>query len=375
MRSSGFDFDSKPILIFWEMTKACDLACKHCRASAITDALPDEMNLEESLKFLEQITEFGKPYPVLILTGGDVMKKRGLEKVLARANELGIPVSMSPSATPLINEESVKLMKKYGVRSLSLSLDGSRKETHDWLRGVDGTFDRTLNLIDYLISNNFTLQINTAVFKKNVMELPEILKILLDKKVKTWEVFFLIKTGRGIDREDLDSYGYEDVNNYLAFASRYGIVIRTVESPMFRRILVERQNSEYKGGELYNKLVEKTKELLGEPKERIMGNTSNTRDGKGIIFVAHNGEVNPSGFLPFYLGNVKMENIAKIYRENSILKKLRNPDNFKGRCGLCSYRDICGGSRARAYSYYGDIFQEDPRCNFIPEAMNAAEIK
>lgn len=357
------------------MTKACDLACKHCRASAITEALPDEMTLDESLKFLEQVTEFGKPYPVVILTGGDVMKKKGLEKILEHANELGIPISMSPSATPLINEDSVKLMKKYNVRSLSLSLDGSKKETHDWLRGVDGTFDRTLNLIDYLISNNFTLQVNTVVFQRNVMELPEILKILLDKKVKIWEVFFLIKTGRGIDKEDLDADGYEDVNNFLAFASRYGIIVRTVESPIFRRILIERQNSEYKGGELYNKLIEKTKKILGEPKEKIMGNTSNTRDGKGIIFVAHNGEVNPSGFLPFYLGNVKMESIVKIYRENNILKKLRDPDNFKGKCGLCNYRDICGGSRARAYSYYGDIFQEDPRCNFKPESMKVIEIK
>jgi len=366
MNSGGFDFNSKPILIFWETTKACDLACKHCRASAITDPLPDEMNIDQSLNFLEQIVGFGKPYPVLILTGGDIMKKRDLERILSKSKELGIPVSMSPSATPLLNEESMKMMEKYGVRSLSLSLDGSKKETHDWLRGVEGTFDRTLKLIDTLISRGFTLQINTAVFQKNVLELPEILKILKDKGVKTWEVFFLIHTGRGIDREDLDVKGYEDVNNYLAFASRYGIVVRTVESPMFRRILMERQKTEYIGGELYKELVEKTISLLGPPKDKIMGNTSNTRDGKGIIFVSHNGEVNPSGFLPFYLGNVKNQSIVDIYRRNEILLKLRNPENFKGRCGVCEYRDICGGSRARAYSYFGDIFQEDPRCPYIP---------
>ncbi len=369
MIHGSIDYNLKPILIFWETTKACDLACKHCRASAILDALPDEMNIQESLDFISQIKDFGKPYPVLILTGGDVMKKRGLEEILKKAKELEIPVSLSPSATPLLNSSSFDMMKKYGIKSISLSLDGASASTHDWLRGAEGTFDRTIKLINETISRGFTLQINTAVFRKNVMELPDILKILIENHVKTWEVFFLIKTGRGIDREDLDAQGYEDVNNFLYFASRYGIVVRTVESPIFRRIMIERQTSQYEGGELYNELIEKTRKILGEPREKIMGHTSNTRDGKGIIFVSHNGDVNPSGFLPLSLGNVKEKSIVDIYQNNEKLKMLRNPNNFKGRCGACEYGDICGGSRSRAYSYYGDIFQEDPRCIYVPAAL------
>lgn len=371
MNPRPIDYNSKPILIFWETTKACDLACKHCRASALLDALPDEMNLDESLSFVEQIREFGSPYPVLILTGGDIMKKSGLEEILKRTKELGIPTSMSPSATPLLNENAFALMKKYGVKSLSLSLDGASSDSHDWLRGYIGTFDKTLDLARRIISEGFTLQVNTTVFKRNVHELPRLLKILLDTKVKTWEVFSLIKTGRGIDSEDLGPEAYEDVFNYLEFASRYGISIRTVEAPFFRRILLERERSEYRGGSLYTKLVEDTIGLLGKPGDRSKGHTSQTRDGKGIIFVAHNGDVNPSGFLPIKLGSVKEKTIVDIYRNSETLIKLRDSRNFKGRCGACEYSDVCGGSRSRAYSYFGDIFQEDPRCVYVPKAVKA----
>jgi radical SAM protein len=369
MNLPQIDYDKKPILIFWETTKACDLACKHCRASALTEGLPDEMNISESLEFVGQIEEFGRPYPVLILTGGDIMKKKGLREILKKSQEIGIPTSMSPSATGLLNDGAFEMMRKYGVRSLSLSLDGSNAATHDWLRGFPGIYDRTLQLIDRIISEGFTLQINTAIFKRNVKELPELLKLLLEKKVKTWEVFALIKTGRGIDREDLEASEYEDVMNFLEFASRYGITVRTVEAPFFRRVLIERENGDYSGGALYNDLVERTRHLLGDPTGRVKGHTSYTRDGKGIIFVAHNGDVNPSGFLPLSLGNVKDEGIVSIYRNNEILRKIRDPSNFGGRCGVCEYGDICGGSRARAFSYFNDLFQEDPKCIYIPKAM------
>ncbi len=371
MNLRPIDYDSKPILIFWETTKACDLACKHCRASALVEGLPDEMNTEESVAFVEQIREFGPPYPVLILTGGDIMKKRGLEQILKTAKELGIPASMSPSATPLLDDKAFGMMKRYGIKSLSLSLDGASSNTHDWLRGYIGTFDKTVELAKRIVSEGFTLQINTTVFKRNVHELPQLLKVLLDTRVRTWEVFSLIKTGRGIDREDLDSSEYEDVFNYLEFASRFGISIRTVEAPFFRRILLEREKDQYQGGSLYKKLVEDTLSLLGQPGERPKGHTSQTRDGKGIIFVAQNGDVNPSGFLPIKLGNVKDRTIVDIYRNNETLVKLRDASNFKGRCGYCEYSEICGGSRSRAYSYFGDIFQEDPRCIYIPANVKA----
>jgi len=371
MNHATVNYDEKPILIFWETTKACNLACKHCRASALVDPLPDEMSLDQSLAFLEQVTEFGKPYPVVIMTGGDVMKKKGLREILSHARDLDIPVSLSPSATPLLNESSFSMMREMNVRFLSLSLDGATPSTHDWLRGLSGTFDRTMKLIEKISKEGFTLQINTTVFKRNVYELPSLLKILLENGMKTWEVFSLIRTGRGIDREDLEPREYEDVFNYLEFASRYGITVRTVEAPFFRRIILERQESDFVGGKLYNDLVKMTSEMLGEPTGRSRGHTTYTRDGKGVIFVAHNGDVNPSGFLPIPLGNVKERSIVDIYRNNETLIKLRDHRNLKGRCGICEYGDICGCSRARAYSYFNDIFQEDPRCLYILRSIQS----
>jgi len=147
--------------------------------------------------------------------------------------------------------------------------------------------------------------------------------------------------------------------------------VRTLEAPFFRRIILERQESDFVGGKLYNDLVKMTSEMLGEPTGRSRGHTTYTRDGKGVIFVAHNGDVNPSGFLPIPLGNVKERSIVDIYGNNETLIKLRDHRNLKGRCGICEYDDICGCSRARAYSYFNDIFQEDPRCLYILRSIQS----
>lgn len=370
---SKLDFNLNPLLIFWETTKACDLACRHCRASALTDPLPDEMDLPQSLAFIESIVGFGKPKPILILTGGNMLMKKDLAEILGKAKELEIPVSASPSATDLLNQDAFMMLRKFGVVSMSLSLDGSKEESHDWLRGVSGSFAKTICLFGKAKDCGATVQVNTTVFSRNVMELPEILKILIRAGIKTWEVFFLIHTGRGIDREDLSPEEYEDVNHWLVFASRYGIRIRTVESPIFRRIAIEESTGGiYKGGKLYERLVENTLRILGPPGKKPDPHTVHTRDGKGIIFVAHNGDVTPSGFLPVPVGNVKNDSIVNIYRNSSILKSLRNPKNLKGKCGACEYSDICGGSRSRAYSYHGDFMASDPSCVYVPQMVSSS---
>ena len=371
---SKLDFNLNPLLIFWETTKACDLSCRHCRASALTEPLPDELNIGQSLSFIESMAGFGRPKPILILTGGNMLMKKGIDRILSKAKELGIPVSVSPSATDLLNADAFAMFRKYGVLSMSLSLDGSRKESHDWLRGFDGSFDRTVELFSEARVQHLTAQVNTTVFKRNVRELPEILEILIKSDIRTWEVFFLIHTGRGIDREDLSPQEYEDVNHWLVFASRYGVRIRTVESPIFRRIVIEEAEGKvYEGGELYRNLVADTMKILGEPGKKPDPHTVHTRDGKGIIFVAHNGDVNPSGFLPVPVGNIKEKSIVEIYRKSDILLDLRNPKNLKGKCGTCNYNDICGGSRSRAYSYHGDFMESDPSCIYDPQIVSSSE--
>ncbi len=353
------NYNEKPILIFWETTKACGLTCKHCRASAMESPLEDELSYEESINFVKSIKNFGKPYPVLILTGGDVMRKNGIEKIIETANDNGIPVSVSPAATSFLTDEKLNFFREHRVLSISLSLDGNR-EMHDWLRG-NGVYDKTINLMKKIADKKMKLQINTVAMKRNIMDLPDMLKLLIDNHINIWEVFFLIQTGRAIDAGDLTPYEYEDINHWLLFAMHYSMIIRTVESPVLRRIIDE-GNENYHGN-LYDKLVNKTVNLLGEPETKnIYLKSSETRDGKGIIFVGQNGDVYPSGFLPVSVDSIRDNDIVNIYRNNAILKKLRIPTNFKEPCGSCTWNDKCGGSRSRAYSYYNDIFAGDPAC-------------
>jgi len=366
---SHTDFDQRPILVFWETTKACLLSCKHCRAEAISHALPGELNTQESLEFVESLKEFGKPYPVLIFTGGDPLMKKDVFEIAKRAREIGVPLGFSPSVTPNLNHESASLLKRLGVSTVSISLDGAFPKTHEFIRGVQNHFEQTINAIQMLVSMGFKVQVNTTVMANNLYELPYIVKLLKTLKVAIWEVFFLIKVGRGISLEEIAPQEYEDVMHFLYEVSRYDMIVRTVEAPFFRRV-VEWRNAgsvppQYAPKEVYLKLSKKLRELLGEPFSEPKAQSVGTRDGKGVIFVAHNGDVYPSGFLPYPLGNVRRKTLAQIYRENELLRDIR-ASRFYGKCGICEFKDVCGGSRARAYAKYADPLGEDPACVYTP---------
>lgn len=367
------DFSRKPLLVFWETTKSCDLSCKHCRASAIKEALPGELNFEESLKFLESIRDFGKPYPRLIITGGDPLKKDRILDILSEATRLGISASVTPAVTDRMNDEMIDSLTNAGVRSYALSLDGATPDSHDSLRGVPGTFRKTLEIMDNLIGRGLSVQVNTAVMRSNVSELPRILNLLSTRKIMTWVPFFLIKTGRGNELEDLAPEEYEDVNNWLYFASKYGVRVRTVESPIFRRIVLQKQRGmRYRGGELYATLKNDTIRTMRLPGKKSLSYFVGSRDGSGIIFVSHDGYVSPSGFLPLNMENIKDRSIADIYSSNPVLKAIRNASKYRGKCGYCEFNRICGGSRARAYYNTGDLLESDPSCTYQPKRAIAA---
>ncbi len=354
------DFNSRPILVFWESTKACLLKCKHCRAEAIEKPLPGELSTDEAKKFILSLKDFGKPYPVLIITGGDPLMRNDLIEIIEFLNSNGIPFALAPSVTKNLNNENLENLAKHGLKSVSISLDGIGK-THDEIRGIINHYEETIRAIENLKEIGIKIQINTTVMKNNFMDLPEIASLLKKYGIDTWEVFFLIKVGRGMDVEELSPEGIEDVLNFLYDVSFYGIRVRTVEAPFFRRVVIQRKNNTKFTGKIYEDLHEKLIENLGEPGNESFAESSGTRDGKGVIFVSYKGDVYPSGFLPFSLGNVKEKSIVEIYRENEILIKIRNGE-FKGKCGKCEYRDICGGSRARAFSYYNDPLESDPAC-------------
>ncbi len=372
----NLNYNERPILAFWETTRACLLSCAHCRAEAMAEPLPGELSHEEGKKFIESLTEFGKPYPVLILTGGDVLMRKDAMELVSYARSLEIPVAMSPSVTPNLTLERMQQMKELGVRMVSISLDGAVAATHEQIRGIPGHFKQTLDALRQLVALGFHVQVNTAVMRDNAHELAAIAEILKQIGVETWEVFFLVHVGRGQNSKELSPAECEDVAHFLYDASAYDLVVRTVEGPFFRRIIKWRERDElnrqiepervaahYHLGNLYRELSTDLVKRLGKAEGSPKAQTSQTRDGKGIVFVSYDGTVYPAGFLPLSLGSVREQSIASIYRSEPVLNQIRNAE-FSGRCGSCDYQDICGGSRARAFAHSGNPLAEDPACAY-----------
>jgi AdoMet-dependent heme synthase len=371
--SAVLDFDRRPILVFWETTKACGLACRHCRASAIGEPQPGELTTADAARFVESLAGFGMPRPVLVATGGDVLMRHDLDALLEGARVLKVPVALAPSVTPLLTEQRVTELRRAGVRVASISLDGATPATHDGVRGVDGHFASTVEALQSLRRCGLTVQVNTVVMRETVEELPAIARVVKESGASVWEVFFLVRTGRGQALGELTPAENEDVCHFLVDASRYGFIVRTVEAPFFRRVVAWRRDdggetpvaSRYGLGPLYDRLAAGLRSELGEPTSPLRAQTKGTRDGKGIVFVGHDGSIHPSGFLPLSLGNVRTDGLVGVYREHPLLQRIRAAD-FSGRCARCPYRELCGGSRARAYAATGDPLAEDPACAYQP---------
>lgn len=338
------------------------LSCIHCRASAITEALPGELTASEGRQLMDQVAGFGQPPPTIIFTGGDPLQRSDLFDLMDYAVEKEISFAVSPAVTELLTREALLRIKNAGASSISISLDGAGKETHDAIRRKPGTFDTTLKTIRDALGLGINVQINTAIMKQNLNELPEIFSLVRGLGVKTWELFFLIKVGRGGELEDLTPSEYESACRFLVLASRYGMTVRTVEAPFIRRIAKQMAEGNHHPDDLmFDRLRNVLETLEGEPTGSSTIRPRGTLDGDGIVFVAYDGSIYPGGLTPYKLGNVKTDNLVDVYRNSPVLKGIRGR-NFQGQCGLCEYKEACGGSRARAYSRYEDPLASDPAC-------------
>lgn len=360
------NYARRPMLVFWETTRACQLACRHCRASATAQPLPGELTTAEGRNLIDQVAGFGRPYPILIFTGGDCLLRSDLFDLVKYATGLGIPVALSPSVTPALTPLMIDQISANGVRAVSISLDGAVAATHDGVRGIPGHFEDTVQAIRALVAAGLTVQINTTVMQGNVEELGDIAALVSNLGANIWEVFFLVQVGRGTATEAVSPIEHEDICHFLYDASHYGFIVRTVEAPFFRRVVARRKAGDpAPDTDLYLALSERLKTLMGPAIKQPKAHTAATRDGKGIVFVAYDGDVYPAGFLPHSLGNVRLDPIAQIYQDDPLLRRIR-AGNFSGRCGYCEYSDLCGGSRARAFAASGDPLAEDPACLYQP---------
>ena len=342
------------------------MRCRHCRARAIRSPQNGELTTRQAFGLIEQLVEFEEPYPALLLTGGDPLERSDFFELVEYAKSKGIYVAVAASVTPRLNEISLLRMKDLCVDIMSVSLDGALPESHDQLRGIKGTWKSTIKIIGTSRELGLRTQVNTTIMRSNIHELPDIFHIVKESGVVAWELFFLIRTGRGASLEMLSASECEEVMNFLYDAALYGIPVRTAEGPSFRRVRMQRESGFEPSGKTYNELSGRLHRLEGRPGSAPIFKSSHTADGRGILFVSHRGEVYPSGFLPITCGQVPKDNLVEIYRSHALFRALRDPAKLKGKCGICEYKLVCGGSRSRAYAEMNDSFEEDPICPYVP---------
>jgi len=349
---SRYVFDRAPLLIYWEMTRACDLACRHCRAEAIALPHPDELTTEEARALLRDARHFGPPLPHLVFTGGDPLKRADLFEVIGEARRLGFGVSLAPSGTALLSADVIRRLSA-GIQSMSLSIDGSTAERHDAFRGVPGTFATTLQAAQWVRAAGIPLQINTLVTAETLDDLPHLYRLMQTLDIMRWSLFFLISVGRGRVLQEISPAESERLFHWLLDLGREApFPIKTTEATHYRRVAYTRMR---RAG-MDEAAIART------PVGRGFG----VRDGNGIMFVSHTGAVYPSGFLPVTAGSVRQASLVDLYRSSPLFTRLRDVTQLTGKCGVCPFAAICGGSRARAYAWTGDSMASDPLCPYQP---------
>jgi radical SAM protein len=351
------DFGQAPLMFYYEVTQACDLLCQHCRASAQPLAHPQELSHDQSCALLDQVATFPQP-PVVVFTGGDPLKRPDLLQLVRHARILGLQIALTPSATPLATREAFDAAKQAGVSCLGISLDGADAATHDAFRGWEGSFDRTLEMLGFARELDLPVQVNTTITRRNVHQVDAMARLFADQGIMMWSVFFLVPVGRGLLEQRIGAAEYEDVFEKLWYHSQHEpYAIKTTEAPHYRRFVLEH------GGD---PLAEPASRRLGGQPSRPRRAPLGVGDGKGVMFVGHTGEIYPAGFLPLCCGRFPADSVVDVYQNHATFRALRDPSRFGGKCGVCEYRDECGGSRARAYAVTGDPLAEEPDCVYIP---------
>jgi radical SAM protein len=352
----GLDFDRAPFVVIWEVTRACALACVHCRADAIPRRNPHELTTDEGAGLIDQVCAFGEPLPLFVLTGGDPMRRPDLADLVRYAAGKGLRVAVTPSGTAAVTRARLRDLKDAGLSRLAVSLDGPDPAAHDAFRGVRGSYDWTLRIIQAAVDLDLPLQINTTIGRRTLPFIEAMARRVHELPIALWAVFFLVRTGRGASLEQITAEQCERVLISLAHLSREApFGIKTTEAPHFHRVLwQERRGRPVAGPETTG-----SRHPAGRSPRSVT-------DGNGFVFVDHLGQVCPSGFLPLGRGSVRTGELVSTYRDDEVFRRLRNPDALIGKCGCCEFRHMCGGSRARAYAATGSLVASDPLCVHSP---------
>lgn len=329
-----------PKVVVWEATQACDMRCVQCRVNSRPHRHPLELSTAEAFHLIDQVARM--KVPLFVLTGGDPLKRADLLPIVQYAARNGLTTSLTASTTPLLARQILSDLKESGLNRVAVSLDGSTSQLHDSFRGAQGAFKKTLDAMGWCQDARLPLQVNTTLTRRNFDDLDAMADLLTEEKIVLWNLFFLVPTAR-VQVSDLLTAEEHDI----AFAKLYQIAkhaqfeIKTTEGQHYARFVAQQPGA--KGA-----------------------NTRDLFDGKSLVFVSHTGEVYPSGFLPLPAGNILWESLSEIYQYSPVFRSLRDSSQLKGKCGRCEFKDVCGGSRARAYAMTSDPLAEEPRCAYSP---------
>ena len=326
-------------MIAWELTRACNLACRHCRASALSCAPPGELTTREALALLDDIASFTKP--TIILTGGEPLLRPDLCDLARHTSELGLRPVVATNGS-LLDADAARRLVAAGVLRISVSLDGADAEHHDSLRGVPGAFDASLRGVAAAREAGLPFQINTTVTTDNAEQLPTIYQLAIRLGAVAHHVFLLVPTGRAaaLRGMELDAPRYEAILGWLAdqYVSS-PIEIRATCAPHFYRILRQR----------------------GIPTQ-----ARGCLAGQSFCFISHLGDVQPCGYFDQQIGNIRQQSLKEIWENAELFRDLRDHSAYGGKCGSCEFLAVCGGCRARAYEATGDPLAPEPLCAYRP---------
>ena len=352
---ASLNFKERPFIVIWETTRACDLACVHCRAQAQPQPAPGELTHDEGIDLIDQVADFGAP--LLIFSGGDPLKRGDLLSLIRHAKDRGLRVGTIPAATPRLTPEAVCALKQAGLDQMALSLDASSAEAHDRFRQVAGAFQRTMEAVRWAHAVKLPLQINSVISARSFADVDGLISLVQTLGIVFWEVFFLVPMGRGSELAGLDADQYEAVFEKLHRLSRTASFhVKVTEALHYRRYCLQHGQDRPTTAAFHGRQMHRGPIV---PASRAVN------AGNGHLFISSTGNVYPSGFLPLDAGNVRDATLQELY-QTSLFQALRDPDRLKGRCGRCEYRVVCGGSRARAYALTGDFLAEDPCCSYQP---------
>lgn len=335
-------------MVALEVTRSCNLACVHCRASSVYGPYLNELSTKECLDLIDEIVSFANP--VIILTGGEPLLREDIFGIAQYGTDQGLRMVMATNGTLLDSHKALEA-KQAGIQRISISLDGAGAETHDAFRQVEGAFDGALRGIEAAKLVGLEFQINSTITKVNIAELPALLDLAVNLGAAAHHIFLLVPTGRGKEMEDqeIPAEEYErTLNWFYDQTKRVNIQLKATCAPHYYRIMRQRAKEEGRTVDF---------ETFG-----LDAVTRGCLGGISFCFVSHEGQLSPCGYLELDCGNIRTEGFRNAWENSPIFNELRDLSKYKGKCGDCEYKGVCGGCRARAYAKTGDYLEEEPYC-------------